>query len=162
MVGADGCRDGGQGEFDALAEKFHVPEVDLTFQMRVTNTDPHRLARILDITGVIEFPTQIWKFIDKGTFVIHGDRASFPIELKPGEAFVGTYTSTMEPNESLTQKNLAQYLKRQRRGSFPAQIQVLCDDTYDGVSESVVSVDVSLAPLKDKLEAHWSKSEYLK
>ncbi len=86
---------------------------------------------------------------------------SLPVTVAPGESITGICKCVLNPDETLDRSDLNNYVEKHRRDTIPLSIRASCDDTYGGKSVTEYPIGITFAPLKDKLKAHWARSEYM-
>lgn len=150
-----------EAELDAIARRYHAPDVELRFRMRVTNPDPYRVARVLEMLAELDCVSDTWKLTRVGAFELDGDRVTFPLNLAPGESFVGTLRYMMKPPAGMDQPEYATLIKHIEAKSISTLVAVHVDDTYDDIAVTYEVLPVSMRPLGDALRLHWKKSVYL-
>ncbi|RVU43007.1 hypothetical protein EA187_14325 [Lujinxingia sediminis] len=150
-----------EAELDAIARRYHAPDVELRFRMRVTNPDPYRVARVLEMLAELDGISDTWELTRVGAFELDGDRVTFPLNLAPGESFVGTLRYMMKPPAGMDQPDYATLIKHIEAKSISTLVAVHVDDTYDDIAVTYEVIPVSMRPLGDALRLHWKKSVYL-
>lgn len=102
-----------------------------------------------------------WDWSFEAIFDLHDHEFTSPLSVNPNQFLAVVCKCLLKPNDRFTRKDFARSLPRKQRTKFPAHLVVACDGTYNGTSVTRRGINVTVAPLKDRFEAHWSRSQYL-